>query len=66
MSDIVHVLVLNTVKPVLSGQPWDPRRFILQKIREEKLVFTEAGVHLMQGVCLIRGLLNTCFTVIRM
>ena len=29
--------------------------FILQKIREEKLVFTEAGVRLIQGVCLTQG-----------
>ena len=28
------------------------------------LVFTEAGVRLMQGVCLIWGPLNTGFTVI--
>ena len=39
-------------------------RFILLKIREEKLVFTEAGVCLMQGLHLIRGPLNTGFTVI--
>ena len=35
-----------------------------EKIREEKLVFTEAGVRLMQGVPLIWGLLNTGFTVL--
>ena len=32
-------------------------------MREEKWVFTEAGVHLMQGVHLICGPLNTGFTV---
>ena len=36
----------------------------LHKIREEKLFFTEAGVPLMQCVCLIWDPLNTGFTVI--
>ena len=62
------------MKPVLSGHRRDPRycplsrgvrlvQVILQKVREETLVFTEAGVHLMQGVRLIRGPLNTDFTI---
>ena len=66
---------INTVKPVLSGHPRDPRYCPLNRgvplvqvhFTENKgikiIVFTEAGVRLMQGVHLIRGLLNTGFTV---
>ena len=64
------------MKPVLSGHPRDPRYCPLNRgvrlvqvrftenEREEKLVFTEAGVRLMQGVHLIWGPLNTGFTVL--
>ena len=38
----------------------------MQKVREETLVYTEAGVRLMQCVPLIRGPINTGFTVCEM
>ena len=61
-------IYLITVKPVLRGHPQDPPYWPLNRgvclvqvhfaeSKEETLVFTEAGV------CLIRGLLNTGFTV---
>ena len=62
------------MKPVLSGHPRDPhlievslnRGACLVQIhftenKGRKLVFIEAGVGLMQGACLIWGLLNTVF-----
>ena len=63
------------VKPVLIGNPRDPLpcplnrgiRLVQVHVKENKgrkLVFTEAGVCLMQGVRLIWGPLNTGFTVI--
>ena len=38
-------------------------RFILRRIREDNLE-TQAGVHLIEGVRFIQGLLNTSFTVL--
>ena len=62
------------MKSVLSGHPRDPRYCPLNRCvhlvqvhftenKEEKVVFTEDGVRLIQGVRLIRGPLNTGFTV---
>ena len=51
------------LKQTLKGPSLLSYMFTLQKIRKEKLVLTEAGVRLMQGVCLIWGPLNTGFTV---
>ena len=61
------------MKFVLSGHPRDPRycplnkgvRLVQVRFTEKKgrkLVFTEAGVRLIQGVPLIWGPLNTGFT----
>ena len=68
-SSVLIFETTTTVKPVLSGHPRDPlscpinRGVRLVQVhftenKEEKWVFTEAGVHLMQGVCLIWGPLN--------
>ena len=65
------------MKPVLSGHPFDPRycslhrdvRLVQVHFKEnkgKKLVFTGAGVRLMQGVRLIWGPLNIGFTADKM
>ena len=61
------------MKPVLSGQPRDPRycphrgvRLVQVHLTENKgrkIGFTEAGVRLMQDVHLIQGPLNAGLTV---
>ena len=75
VSSSLHSFVFSfTVKPDLSGHSRDPRYcpldgdvcFIQVHFTEskgEKLVFTEAGVHLMQILRLIWGPLNTGLTV---
>ena len=70
----LRVKFANTVKPVLSGHSRDPRycprnrgvRLVQVHFtgnKRRKLFLTEASVHLIQGVLLIRGPLNTGFTV---
>ena len=54
----------RTVKPLLSGLPWDLSRCSLKgKYHDDANFGTKLSIRLIEGVCLIGGLLNRGFTV---